>query len=62
MKHTLLIKPEASHDISDAYAWYESERPGLGKNFADAFEQASNVCCSIPNHSPPSWDSFDGFL
>ena len=40
MKLTLLIKPEASHDISDAYAWYKSERPGLGKNFAEAFEQA----------------------
>lgn len=40
MSHSLLIKPEARRDISDACAWYESERPGLGKAFAEAFERA----------------------
>lgn len=58
MKLTLLIKPEASHDISDAYAWYKSERPGLRKNFADAFEQA----CERVLFDPESFAAVVGFV
>jgi plasmid stabilization system protein ParE len=27
----LLVRPEAEADIGDAYAWYESQQPGLGQ-------------------------------
>ena len=58
MKHSLLIKPEASRDISDAYAWYESERQGLGRNFADAFEKA----CERVLFDPESFATVVGFI
>jgi hypothetical protein len=33
MKHGLIVRPEAEHDIEDAYRWYEVQRPGLGSDF-----------------------------
>ena len=29
----LIVRPEAESDIGDAYAWYESQQPGLGDRF-----------------------------
>ena len=29
----LIVRPEAEADIGDAYAWYESQQPGLGQRF-----------------------------
>lgn len=29
----LIVRPEAEADIGDAYAWYESQRSGLGQRF-----------------------------
>lgn len=39
----LILVPEAEQDIAEAYAWYESRRPGLGEEFLgciDAFIQS----------------------
>lgn len=33
MAAEFVIAPEAALDISDAYGWYESHRPGLGEEF-----------------------------
>jgi len=33
MPAELIIAPEAEQDVADAYAWYESRRPGLGEEF-----------------------------
>jgi len=32
---TLLVRPEASHDILEAARWYEARREGLGTEFVD---------------------------
>ncbi len=29
----LIIVPEAEQDVAEAYAWYETQRPGLGEEF-----------------------------
>lgn len=33
MKHMIYIRPEAEHDLKEAYAWYEAQIPGLGADF-----------------------------
>jgi len=33
MAAELILAPEAEHDISEAYDWYEQRRPGLGEEF-----------------------------
>ena len=32
---TLLVRPEAKHDITEAARWYESKKIGLGLEFVD---------------------------
>lgn len=34
MPKTLILTPKAEKDVDDAYDWYESQDPGLGKEFA----------------------------
>jgi plasmid stabilization system protein ParE len=29
------LRPEAEQDLADAAAWYEEQRPGLGRQFLD---------------------------
>jgi plasmid stabilization system protein ParE len=36
MNHSLIIRPEAEHDLAEAYRWYESQREGLGRRFITA--------------------------
>ncbi len=33
MAAELTLAPEAEQDVAEAYAWYESRRPGLGEEF-----------------------------
>lgn len=33
MAAKLVVAPEAEHDITEAYVWYESRRVGLGEEF-----------------------------
>lgn len=33
MPAKLIVAPEAEQDVAEAYAWYESRRPGLGEEF-----------------------------
>ena len=33
MQPRLLLAPEAQADLAEAYAWYESQRGGLGSEF-----------------------------
>jgi hypothetical protein len=30
MLRALVVEPEAAADLADAFAWYETQRPGLG--------------------------------
>lgn len=46
------IRPEAEADLSDAAAWYEEQRPGLGHRFLDevlaVFSRISEVPLMYP--------------
>jgi hypothetical protein len=33
MAAELVVAPEAEHDLTDAYGWYEGRRIGLGEEF-----------------------------
>lgn len=35
MTFEVRLRPEAEQDVSDAAAWYEKQRPGLGHEFLD---------------------------
>ena len=38
MTAELIVAPEATQDIVEAYAWYEGQRPGLGQEFLTCVE------------------------
>jgi len=48
MSLSLIIRPEAEEDISDAYAWYESQRTGLGIEFIGCVEAAFDLIAKNP--------------
>lgn len=33
MRYELVIRPEAEHDLREAFIWYEDKRSGLGYDF-----------------------------
>ena len=45
---TLLIRPEARHDIGGAAEWYEKRQQELGAEFVSAIEQAFNQIAAKP--------------
>ncbi|MHB1158532.1 MAG: hypothetical protein ACYC26_17040 [Phycisphaerales bacterium] len=44
----LRIFPAAEEELSEAAAWYDSQRPGLGGEFLDAFEKATDRLRTYP--------------
>ena len=42
---SLFVKllPEAEFEVAAAYAWYESQRPGLGIQFLPAFPRSMTL-------------------
>ncbi len=38
MTYRLVLQPEAEADLSEAYRWYEDQRPGLGGEFIESVE------------------------
>ena len=48
MLKTLILTPQAEKDFDDAYGWYESQDPGLGKEFA----RCVNVKITSLNRTP----------
>jgi plasmid stabilization system protein ParE len=40
MAAELVIVPEAEQDITEAYAWYEGRRVGLGEEFLNSIDAA----------------------
>jgi len=66
----MILRPAATVDIEDAYAWYEAQRAGLGQEFrasVDAAllpfglfyrlidEQVVVVACMHAKRDPRSW-------
>ena len=33
MKYSVIVRPEAEHDLKEAFSWYEDNRTGLGYDF-----------------------------
>ena len=48
MAHTIIIRPEAENDINTAYEWYESQRAGLGKEFAQELSASMDRIMESP--------------
>ena len=48
MAANLVLTPEAEQDISDAYAWYEQCRLGLGEEFLSCVDACIHGICREP--------------
>ena len=48
MAAELITAPEAEDDITDAYAWYESRRPGLGEEFLSCVDACMEAIRRTP--------------
>jgi len=42
-EYRLVAEPRADLDVAAAYQWYESERPGLGRQFLDQLEAYDRI-------------------
>lgn len=47
-----ILRPAAAGDVEDAYAWYESQRTGLGDEFLTAVNQAVAAISENPLQYP----------
>jgi len=48
----VIFRPEARWDALDAYAWYESQAPGLGAEFRDELEATLDAIRESPKVYP----------
>jgi plasmid stabilization system protein ParE len=48
MAANLVVAPEAEQDISEAYAWYENQRFGLGEEFLTSVDACIQAICRTP--------------
>ena len=48
MAAELVIAPEVEQDVTEAYAWYESRRPGLGEEFLSSVDACVEAICRTP--------------
>lgn len=44
----LVVAPEAAADVSQAFAWYEAQRIGLGSEFLLCVEACLEAICRMP--------------
>ena len=52
MAAELITTPEAGEDIAEAYAWYESRRPGLGEEFLGCVDACIEAIRRAPRMNP----------
>ena len=52
MAADLVLTPEAEQDVSEAYGWYESRRPGLGEDFLTCVDACIGAICRTPELHP----------
>ena len=52
MKYKLIIRPEAEQDLAEIFAWYQSQREGLGYDFLLQVEAALNFLEKNPKIFP----------
>jgi len=48
MPAKLVLAPESERDMAEAYAWYESHRPGLGEEFLSCVDACIEAICRAP--------------
>ena len=48
MSYSLIIRPQAEIDISDAYDWYNSRLSNLGSEFIDSLDDTFNSMLNGP--------------
>lgn len=54
----LIIAPEAEQDLSDAYAWYEDRRLGLGEEFLSCVDACVHSICRTPELYPVVYENY----
>ena len=58
MAADLLLAPEAERDITEAYAWYEERRVGLGEEFLSAIDACIERIRRRPDSYAPVHESY----
>jgi plasmid stabilization system protein ParE len=48
----LVVEPKVEWDISDAYAWYEEQRVGLGEDFLSRLDACIQKILRFPGSYP----------
>ena len=48
MNWLVVIRPKAEQDLQEAKSWYESQRPGLGKDLVDVLRDAIRRLAEAP--------------
>jgi plasmid stabilization system protein ParE len=48
MAAKLIVAPEVERDLAEAYAWYESQRVGLGEDFLDCVDACVAAVLRMP--------------
>jgi hypothetical protein len=48
MAAELIIAPEVDEDLAEAYAWYEKQRAGLGKDFRSCVDSCIQAVRRTP--------------
>jgi len=54
----LVIAPEAEQDLAEAYAWYESRRPGLGEEFMSCVDACIEAIRRTPGIHAPVFEDY----
>jgi plasmid stabilization system protein ParE len=52
MAADLVMAPEAEQDLAEPYAWYETQRNGLGQEFLSCVEACIETICRTPRMYP----------
>ena len=52
MKYRVIVRPEAEHDLKQAFSWYEDNRTGLGYDFLLQVDAGINFIQRNPDVHP----------
>ena len=52
MKYRVIVRPEAEHDLKQAFSWYEDKRIGLGYDFLLQVDAGINFISRNPKIHP----------
>ncbi len=58
MSVELIIVPEVERDVAEAYAWYESRRPGLGEEFLGCVDACIHAILRMPDMYAVVYDNY----